>query len=67
MFKRNELRAEMVKKGMSCLDLAKAIGIGETTLYRKTIGESDFYRNEIVKIAKALGLSNKRICEIFFA
>lgn len=67
MFLKNELRAEIVKHGMTIESLAKAINISDSAMYRKMSGESDFFRNEILAIAKTLKLSNARMCEIFFS
>ena len=67
MFKKNELRSEMVKRGLTIEALAKKIKISDSAMYRKMNGESDFFRNEILAIAKVLGLDNARMCQIFFA
>ena len=66
MFKKNELRSEMVRQGITNEALSKAINISDSAMYRKMNGESDFYRNEIIAISKILNLSNERMCEIFF-
>ena len=67
MFRRNELKAEMVRRGMTNEKLAAAIGLSPATLHRKMFEHTDFYRNEIVKIAEALQLSDDDIRRIFFA
>lgn len=66
MFKKNELVAEIIRKGYKIEDFAKIVGLNPATLYRKMNGKTDFYRNEIVKIAEILDLSNRAICNIFF-
>ena len=66
MFRKNELRSEMVRQGITNESLAKAINISDSAMYRKMNGESDFYRNEIIAISKILNLNNARMCEIFF-
>ena len=66
MFKKNELQAEMVRNCLTAEALSKKLGINIVTLYRKMNGETDFYRNEIVKIAEILHLNKKAICRIFF-
>lgn len=48
-------------------DVAKALGINVSTLYRKMSGESDFTRNEIQIIRDALYLSITDVEKIFFA
>jgi len=67
MFRKNELRAEMVREGMTNEALAKAIGITPSSLYRKISGQTDFYRYEIVKISEALHLDDDQMRRIFFA
>lgn len=66
MFKKNELQAEIVRNGLATETFSKKLGINTVTLYRKMNGETDFYRNEIVKIAEILHLNKKAICRIFF-
>ena len=66
MFRKNELRSEMVRQGITNESLAKAINISDSAMYRKMNGESDFYRNEIIAISKILNLNNARMCELFF-
>lgn len=66
MFKKNELVAEIVRNNYKIEDFAKMVGLNPVTLYRKMNGKTDFYRNEIVKIAEILHLNNQSICNIFF-
>lgn len=67
MFKRNELRAELVRRGMTFEDVAKALEINPVSLYRKMNGTSDFFRGEIETIVHLLGLSGEDVLRIFFA
>ncbi len=67
MFKRNEFRAEVVRRGMTIDDVAKAIGINPASLHRKMNGTSDFYRGEIETIVHLLNLSGDDVLRIFFA
>lgn len=67
LFKKNEFRAEVVRKGMTLEEVAKAIGINYVSLHRKINGTSDFYRGEIEKIIHLLGLSGEDVLRIFFA
>ncbi len=67
MFQKNEFKAEVVRRGMSLDDVAKAIGINPASLHRKMNGASDFYRGEIEKIVKLLDLSGSDVIRIFFA
>lgn len=67
MFKRNEFRAEVVRRDMTIDDVAKAIGINPASLHRKMNGTSDFYRGEIETIVHLLNLSGDDVLRIFFA
>ena len=67
MFKKNEFKAAMVRKGLTVADIAKELGIDPATLFRKMSGQSDFYRNEIEKLCTLLELSAEDTLKIFFA
>lgn len=67
MFNRSKLRGKMAEKEISVEKMAYSIGINPATLYRKTIGESEFTRSEIQKIAAILSLSMQEVKDIFFA
>lgn len=67
LFKKNEFKAEVVRRDKTLEDVARAIGIDIATLHRKINGASDFYRSEIEKIIKYLNLSNEDVLRIFFA
>ena len=67
LFKKNEFRAALLRKGWTIAALAKEIGINEATLSKKINGHTDFTREEVSKISKALGLSDNEIMAIFFA
>ena len=67
MFKKNELLAELVRKGITMGELAKKLGMAPSSLTRKTNGDSDFYRGEIEKIIQELDLSGEDVLRIFFA
>lgn len=54
------------KNGFSLARLAEALGMSESTLYRKISGDSDFYRHEIIEIRGILKLSPDEISKIFF-
>ena len=62
MFNLNLLKAKIIEKGLSVIDLCNAMGICETTFYRKLSREGDFSRVEIVKITETLGLSLDEPC-----
>ena len=66
-FQKNELKAEIIRKGYSIAEVAKAVGIDVASLHRKMSGKSDFYRSEIQKIREILNLSEQDLLRIFFA
>ena len=66
LFKQNMLKAKIVEKGISVIQLCSAIGICETTYYRKLSRDGDFTRFEILGISNLLGLSAKERDSIFF-
>ena len=63
-----KLRAKLVEKDISVIELASIIGIDKSTVYRKLYnsGES-FTVSDVEKIAKALSLTCEDINDIFFA
>ena len=63
----NELKAEIVRNGLTIPKLAKKIGIGKKALYQKLAGKTMFNQKEIVKISKELNLSKETMFFIFFA
>ncbi len=67
MFNQNLLKAKIIEKNMSVLDICNELGICETTFYRKLSRNGDFSRFEIGKITKILKLSNNERDKIFFA
>lgn len=67
MFNQNLLKAKLVEKGISVLELCNHMGICETTFYRKLSRDGDFSRFQIKKIAEVLKLSSEEKHNIFFA
>lgn len=67
MFYPNMLKAKIVEKGMSVVDLCNSIGICEATFYRKLSRQGDFSRFEIKGMVEKLGLSIEEMNSIFFA
>ena len=67
MFNSNLLKAKMMEKGVSTLDLCEYMDICETTFYRKLSRNGNFSRAEIEKIAVVLTLSIEELERIFFA
>lgn len=62
-----ELRAEIVRNGMTIPTLADKIGIGKNALYRKLCGKTAFTQREIANIAVFLNLNTERMVSIFFS
>lgn len=53
--------------GLSVADVANALGVDESTYYRKRSGRTDFTRNELRILRDLLNLSAEEMNEIFFA
>ena len=67
MFNQNLLKAKLIEKSISVIDVCNELGICEATFYRKLSREGDFSRFEIGKIASMLALSSDERDNIFFA
>lgn len=67
MFDRRRLKAAMALAGVTATELAEAIGINSSTLYRKINADGDFTREEITKIASFLKIGAEQVRAIFFA
>ncbi len=67
MFNQNLLKAKIIEKGISVIELCNELGICEATFYRKLSRDGDFSRFEIKKIAERLCLSAEERNAIFFA
>lgn len=64
---RMELKAEIVRSGMSNRKVARDLGISEQAFYNKLNGASEFKESEIKKIIKMLKLSSARVNQIFLS
>lgn len=64
---RMELKAEIVRSGMSNRKVARDLGISEQAFYNKLNGASEFKESEIKKIIKMLNLSSARVNQIFLS
>lgn len=53
--------------GLSVSDVANALGVDESTYYRKRSGKTEFTRNEIRLLKNLLKLSSEEMDAIFFA
>lgn len=62
----NELRAEMMRCGVSMKELSIILGIDRSTLYKKITGKTQFLQSEIAKITETLNLNSDRMIAIFF-
>lgn len=65
MFDEKRFRAQMALNGMKMKELASAIGIDESTMYRKISSGGNFTREEINRIIDVLHIDNPM--DIFFA
>lgn len=62
-----ELKAAMVRKGVTANEISKLIGISRTTFSYKMNNKREFLASEIVAIQKKLGLTNGERDAIFFS
>lgn len=62
----NELKAEIVRNGLTIEKFADKAGIDRTTMWRRFKEPDDFALKEITSMSKVLGLNGTRILEIFF-
>lgn len=67
MFDKDKFRGAVASAGSNFADISRALGISPATLYRKTVGKSDFSRNEMEIIRIKLGLTSEDVLRIFFA
>ena len=65
MFNKLEFNAQIARKGMLKKDVAKALGIDVSTLYRKMEKDGDFSREEMAILIELLGIEDPKV--IFFA
>ena len=65
MFNRRLLESKMVLKGINVKKLSEALGINESTFYRKLKNDGDFNRSEINTIINVLEIEDPE--SIFFA
>lgn len=62
----SRLRGKIREQGKSQADLCAEIGMSTATLSLKLSGKSDFRQEEIMAIAKTLGIAPKQIPYFFF-
>ena len=64
MFNKKAFHLAVISADMTYEEVAKAIGINASTLYRKASGRSEFTRSEIQDICEVLSIDSPM--EIFF-
>ena len=67
MFNEKQFKKKLIDCDLTLKEIATAIGISETTLYRKIKGVTDFSRNEMSIIKSTLKLNITEFEQIFFA
>ena len=65
LFNEKELRAQLVRKGISIKELSRTLGINESTFYRKMKSNGAFTRDEINIMIEILSIEDPM--NIFFA
>ena len=65
MFDKKEFRICLTRAEKNVKQVAEALGVSETTLYRKIASDGDFSREEMSKLAVVLNMENP--ISIFFA
>lgn len=63
---KNELQAEMKRRGFTYETISKAMGISENAFWRKVNGFNDFTLSEIQSIIRILKLNSDKMRTIFF-
>ena len=61
-----ELKAQMVRKGLTAEQLCELICISQTSWYRKIKGANQFTQGEIMAIRRELELDDHQTAQIFF-
>lgn len=62
----SKLKGRIREKRTTYEELSEYLGMGENTLSNKINGFSDFYTNEIIRIAEFLEIPKTEIVEYFF-
>lgn len=63
----NKLKGKIVSNGMNVGELAEAIGIDKSSLYRKLNNFEKITIGEALKMKDALSMNNDEACEIFLS
>ena len=67
MFNKQLFKGKVIAAGYTLGETARALGINPATLTRKMSGESDFTRDEIIRLRDYLSLNPDDIVQIFFS
>lgn len=63
----NKLKGKIVSNGMNVGELAEAIGIDKSSLYRKLNNFEKITIGEALKMKDVLSMNNDEACEIFLS
>lgn len=66
-FDYSKLLGRIREKGLTQKELAEQIGISATTLNLKLCNNNFFTQKEVLKLCKALDISNGEVADYFFA
>ena len=66
MVNTKELKASLIRRGLTLEDLAKEVGVARVTMSKKINNVCEFKASEILKMQKILQLSNAERDFIFF-
>ncbi len=61
----NELKAEVIRRGMTLGELAEAINLSWSGFWKKTAGQNSFTLEEVRAIRDTLNLDDRAIKDIF--
>ena len=68
MFDELAFRERMTEMGVTISDIAKTLGVNESTVFRKISANGRFTRDEIMKLCKLLKIKTRKdLNRIFFA
>ena len=62
-----ELKSAMVRNDLTLYKLASMVGLSKASLSYKVNNKREFTVTEVVKVARAMNLSNDEVHKIFFA
>lgn len=65
-FDKTKLKIKMLEKNIIDKQLITALGINESTFYKKVNGITEFKRSELIIIKLVLGLTSEEMDAVFF-